>query len=436
MVSRQSENLPYVVIGNSAAGLSACEALRRGDGRAPLILISEEDTVAYSRVATPYFICDEIGDATLFFKDEAYYDGLGITRRFGRRVTAIQPAERCVTLDGGGAVAYGKLLIATGSAPRRPPIAGIEHTETFPHWTLAHAQAIKERTRNVETAAVLGAGFISVLTINAMWKLKPSIKFTVVEIQDQVMPNLLDAPAAAMLQRRMEESGLDVRTATEAVEVRSLDAKKAVILNDGESVEVDMIVMAAGVLPNIDLLENSGIDVQRGVLVDETMRTSQPDVFAAGDCAECADMLTGERVVHAIWPTAVEQGKVAGANMAGGTLRYPGSLSMNVLDAFGMTLTSIGIFTERPGIETITFAAGDGSVYRRVALRDGRLVGMIAAGTEQEARYMGVIQSIIRRRIDLTAWKDELVTDPGVYAKIYRQSQIGAPWKPASRALR
>ena len=163
------------------------------------------------------------------------------------------------------------------------------------------------------------------------------------------MPNLLDPPAAAMLRRRMEASGITVRTGMEAVAVSQQQGRKLVHLKDGSRLDVEMIVLGAGVRPNIDFLHGSGIACQRGILVDERMQTNQPDVYAAGDCAEGFDFLSGERVVHAIWPTAVEQGRIAGVNMAGGSARYPGSLSMNVLDAFGLTLTSIGIFSERPG---------------------------------------------------------------------------------------
>lgn len=419
-------NAPYIVVGNSAAGLNACEALRRFDPATPLILISEEPTVAYSRVATPYYLCGEIGDATLFFKDDAYYERLAITRRFGERVTAVDPARHRLTLEHGEELTYGTLLLATGSTPRRPPIAGLEATEVLPHWTLAHAQAIRERSREVSSAAVLGAGFISLLTINAMWKLKPSIRFTVVELQPQVMPNLLDAPAAAMLRRRMEASGITVRTGMEAVAVRQEHGRKHVHLKDGSRLEVEMIVMGAGVRPNIDFLQGSGIACQRGILVDEHMRTNQPDVYAAGDCAEGFDFLSGERVVHAIWPTAVEQGRVAGASMAGGSAPYPGSLSMNVLDAFGLTLTSIGIFSERPGVEMHSFTSAGGDVYRKIALRNGCLVGMIAAGGPQEARCMGVVQQLIRRRLGITPWREALLRDPGVYGRIYQESQRGS----------
>ncbi|MBI3090462.1 MAG: NAD(P)/FAD-dependent oxidoreductase [Candidatus Tectomicrobia bacterium] len=416
---------PFVVVGNSAAGLNACEALRRCDQATPLILVSEEPTAAYSRVATPYYLCGEIGDATLFFKDDAYYERLGITRRFGERVTAVDPSRHRLTVEDGEELTYDKLLLATGSTPHRPPIAGLDATEVLPHWTLAHAQAIRERSREVSSAAVLGAGFISLLTINAMWKLKPSIRFTVVELQPQVMPNLLDPPAAAMLRRRMEASGITVRTGMEAVAVSQQQGRKLVHLKDGSRLDVEMIVLGAGVRPNIDFLHGSGIACQRGILVDERMQTNQPDVYAAGDCAEGFDFLSGERVVHAIWPTAVEQGRIAGVNMAGGSARYPGSLSMNVLDAFGLTLTSIGIFSERPGVEMYSFTSANGDVYRKIALRDGCLVGMIAAGGPEEARSMGVVQQLIRRRLEIHRWKEALLRNPGIYGRICQESQQG-----------
>ncbi|RMF86322.1 MAG: NAD(P)/FAD-dependent oxidoreductase, partial [Nitrospinota bacterium] len=386
----------YVIIGNSAAGLNAAEAIREIDGEGEITLISAEDTLAYSRVATPYFISGEIGDRTLFFKDAQFYRDLNITPLLGKRVTAVEPAQNRVVLNDGTGIPYTKLLIGTGSTHQIPPIQGVDRVEFFPHWTLEEARRIKEKAAAVREVVVLGGGFISMLTINAMHKCNREIRFTVVELMDQVMPRLLDRQAAQMLEEQMRQQGIEVRTGAEAVELAELPGgRKRVTLKDGSLLEADMIVMATGVRPNIDFLQGSGIAVQRGVLVDQQMRTSVENIFAAGDCAECADFLHRERtVVHAIWPTAVEQGKVAGANMAGKRLEYPGSLSMNVLDAFGMTFTSIGLFQEEAGVEMLSFTDPERRIYRKLALKDGRrIVGLIAAGGAEEVRYMGAVQS-------------------------------------------
>jgi len=432
MTSPIPQQAHYVIIGNSAAGLNAVDATRARDLSSSLLLIADEDTHAYSRVATPYYISREIDDSTLFYKSPEYYQQRRVTTLFGHRVVALDADNHQVKLAEGTRISYGKLLLATGSTPSRPPIQGLEKVKVFPHWTLAQAKDILERTCLSESAAVLGGGFISLLTLNAMKSLKPSIQFTVIERLPQVMPNLLDEQAARMLEQRMTTQGIQVKTGVEAIELAELpDGKTKVTLSDGTEQRVDMVVLGTGVRPNVDFLAGSGLQIQRGILVNERMETNLPDVYAAGDCAESFDLLSGERVVHAIWPTAVEQGRVAGANMAGGASAYPGSLSMNVLDIFGLTSASIGIFQDQAGLEMLRFFDFKRGIYRKLALREGkRIVGLIAVGSPEEVHYMGTIQSVIRRQIDVSPWKDKLLQNPNLYGRIVLEASKGKSSSP------
>jgi len=427
MTSPKSPQAHYVIVGNSAAGLNAVEGIRASDPSSPLLLIADENTVAYSRVATPYYISGEIDDSVLFYKSEEYYRQRQVTTLFGHRVVALHADRHQVELADGSLISYRKLLLATGSTPSRPPIKGLERVPVFPHWTLAQAKSILAQTPLSESAAVLGGGFISLLTVNAMKTLKPSIRFTVIERLPQVMPSLLDEQAARMLEQRMVAQGIQVKTGVEATELAELPlGKTRVMLSDGTEQKVDMVVLGTGVRPNVDFLLDSGLKIQRGILVNERMETNLPDVYAAGDCAESFDLLSGERVVHAIWPTAMEQGRVAGSNMAGGASVYPGSLSMNVLDIFGLTSASIGIFRDEAGVEMLRFSDFQRGIYRKFALRDGKkIVGLIAVGTQEEVRHMGVIQSLIRRQIDVSPWKDKLLQNPGLYSRIVLQACKG-----------
>ncbi|MBI3015977.1 MAG: NAD(P)/FAD-dependent oxidoreductase, partial [Candidatus Tectomicrobia bacterium] len=287
MTSPKPHQAHYVIVGNSAAGLNAVDAIRAGDPSSSLLLIADEDTVAYSRVATPYYISREIDDSVLFYKSEEYYRQRQVTTLFGHRVVALHTDRHQVELADGSQISYRKLLLATGSTPSRPPIKGLERVKVFPHWTLAQARNILEQTPLAENAAVLGGGFISLLTVNAMKALKPSIRFTVIERLPQVMPNLLDEQAARMLEQRMVAQGIQVKTGVEATELAELPGGKTrVILSDGTEQKVDMVVLGTGVRPNVDFLLDSGLKIQRGILVNERMETNLPAVYAAGDCAE------------------------------------------------------------------------------------------------------------------------------------------------------
>lgn len=417
----------YLIVGNSAAGLNAVDAIRALDASSPLLLVSEEASVAYSRVATPYHISREIDDSVLYFKTADYYRERNVETLFGRRVLAVDPVSHAVELQDGSRISYEKLLLATGSTTARPPIKGLERVNVFPHWTLADADAIREQTQRARSAAVLGAGFISLLTINAMQKLKPALRFTVIERLPQIMPSLLDEQAAAMLQERMTARGMRVKTGVEAAELTPLPENRTrVTLSDGTAEDADMVVLGTGVRPRVDFLRGSGLEIGRGILVNERMQTNFSDVYAAGDCAESFDLLSGERVIHAIWPTAVEQGRVAGSNMAGVPAAYPGSLSMNVLDIFGLTAASIGIFREQPGVEMARFHDRERGIYRKFAFRNGtRVVGLIAVGGQDEVRYMGVLQSVIRRQLNVGPWKESLLQNPGLFSRIFLTAKQG-----------
>lgn len=417
----------YVIVGNSAAGLNAVDTIRALDPSLSLMIVAEENSVAYSRVATPYYISREIDDSVLFFKSPRYYRERKVRTLFGHRMASLDAKAHRIGLEDGTRVVYKKLLLATGSTTSRPPIKGLDRVKVFPHWTLADASAIREHTLQAETAVILGAGFISLLTVNAMQTLKPAMKFTVIERLPQIMPSLLDEQAAVLLEHRMTARGMRVKTGVEATELAPVDGgRTAVKLGDGGEEVADMVVLGTGVRPRVDFLQNSGLLIGRGILVNERMETNFPDVYAAGDCAESFDLLSGERVIHAIWPTAVEQGRVAGSNMAGTPASYPGSLSMNVLEIFGLTAASIGIFREQEGVEMVRFFDDQRGIYRKFAFRNGgRLVGLIAVGGPEEARTMGVIQSIIRRRLDVGPWRETLLQNPALFSRIFLQSQRG-----------
>ncbi len=400
----------YVILGNSAAALSAIDAIRARDKDGPITVVSKEAEPTYSRVALPYILSREKQLRQITLQEPEYYRANGVMLISGAGAHHVDAATKSVHISGAPAVSYDRLLIATGSESRVPPVQGIEDADPCYHWTLADTQKIQKQMADAKSCFVIGAGFISLLTVSALIKVA-NLKYTVVEMADQVMPQLLDEPAGRALESAMRKKGIDVILGDTVASIERRSSGYTITLKSGATHEADMIVVGAGVRPNVGFLKDSGLDIAGGVLVNERQETNLPGVYAAGDCAEGFDFLTGERAVHAIWPTAVDQGRVAGANMAGDSLAYPGSLSWNVTELFGITMASVGEFRELPGWEPVVFQNPSANTYRKLLLDGGRIVGAVVIGNAQHVQDLGVVQAMIRRKTDVSRWRHMLASE-------------------------
>jgi len=398
----------YVILGNSAAGLTAIDAIRQRDKGGPITLISKEPDPAYSRVALPYILSKEKNLRQITLQDDGYFKANNVETIIGTGASGLDAKNKTITLDDGRIISYDRLLIATGSVSRVPPVEGIDQADVCYHWTLADTRKLEGQMATAKTCFVIGAGFISLLTVSALIKAAP-LKYTVVEIADQVMPQLLDETGGRALERGMREKGIDVVLGDSVSGIEGRNGKGyGVKLGSGKTYDADMIVCGTGVRPNVDFLSGSEIKLANGVVTNDRQETSVPDVYAAGDCAETHDFLSGERVVHAIWPTAIDQGRVAGANMAGDRHTYPGSLSWNVTELFGLASASVGEFRDRPGLEPIVFHNPAANIYRKLLLDGNRIVGAVVIGRAEHIQDLGVVQAMIRRQTDISKWKHML----------------------------
>ena len=398
----------YVILGNSDAGLTAIDAIRQRDRDGAITVVSQEPEPAYSRVALPYILSREKDLRQITLQGPDYYKANNVELIAGVGAAGLDAGNKTVRLEDGRSLSYDKLLVATGSLSRVPPVQGIEEADVCYHWTLADTRKIEEQLRKAKSCFVIGAGFISLLTVSALIK-AANLQYTVVEIADQVMPQLLDREGGQALERGMREKGIEVVLGDQVSAIeRGRDGVYGVTLKSGRRHDADMIVCGTGVRPNVDFLKDAGLEAARGVLTNERQETNLPGVYAAGDCAEGFDFLTGERAVHAIWPTAIDQGRVAGANMAGDSQTYPGSLSWNVTELFGLSSASVGEFRSRDGWEAIVFHNPHTNVYRKLLLDGNRIVGAVVIGRAEHIQDLGVVQAMIRRRTDVSRWKHML----------------------------
>lgn len=384
----------HVIIGCGPAALSAAATLRQADPAGRVILLSREKVKPYARMALPYLLAGKIGEKDLFLPEPA-----GTELLLGEEAVRIDTGRREVVTAAGKTLAYDRLLIATGGTPERPKIAGGNLPFVFTVRDLPDAAGIGGCLHG-ETGHVViaGAGPVGMETGDALHALGMSITFVVAS--DRVFSTMLDLPAAELVRRKLLEKDVEIRTGEE---ITRIGEDGEVLLKSGEKRKCDIVILGKGVKPCLQFLAGSGIAVDRGVPVDDHQETNCPGVYAAGDVAETRDIVSGDNRVHALWPIAVEQGRIAALNMAGVRAAYPGSLARNILQVFGLSILAAGRGRgEGPDVRRVE--TGDG--YRKIVLDRGVLQGLIFIG---EMRNEGLYTGLIKIKADVSSYADSLL---------------------------
>jgi NAD(P)H-nitrite reductase large subunit len=378
-----------VITGNGGAAISALKAIRSTSKSHRITLISDEDCPAYSPVLTTYYLAGSIPYRTMFLCNRDFYRRHGVKAILGDRVVAVEPQNQRVVLAGGDAVLYDELLVATGSTVAVPPIPGVGECLTL--WTAAEARRLREQARHARTVAVVGAGLIGMQIADALWR--RGRRIVVIEMQERVLPRVMDRDGAAIVADRLRGAGVELRLGEHVREVVDGDGRKELLLASGDVVQAEAVVFATGVRPNAGMLDGSGVRLSPGVEVDEGGRTSVEHIFAAGDVAQGRDPVTGRWQVNATWTNAVEGGWVAGLNMAGGTASRWRSSRVNVLSPLGLPIASLGMVEPEEGGDD-EVVRRNGSSYQRLVFRHGRLVGAVLVG---EIETAGILSNLIDR---------------------------------------
>ena len=383
----------YVIVGNSAAGIAAAGAIRARDPAGWVLMVTDEPYQAYYRPLMPFFIDDRVGVSSLFQDESAITHGGEV--RLRARVEEIDPAEKVALLRGGERLPYDRLLIATGASAVSPTIPGLKGPGAYVFRSMGDVQAIKGAAEAGNRALVIGGGRVGMKA--AMALRRRGLEVTVVEQGDRLVPVQFDHVAAEIVARAIEAWGIQVLLNHTVVRVeRRNGSLHAELAPESPSLEADFIVTAVGVRPNTELARGAGAAVQTGIVVDRHLRTSVPDVYAAGDVAETTDIITGENVVPASWTSATEMGRIAGHCMAGGDAEYRGSLA--VLNSFvlaGVPTVSVGLIQPREDEPCRVLEKRRGESYRKLVLKDGRLVGALMVGDIEGA---GLYASLIKQR--------------------------------------
>ena len=385
----------YVIVGNGAAAAGCVEGIRAVDAAGEIVVISEENRPVYGRPLISYYLEGKTDLSHMDYRGADFYEKNGCRVLYGQRAVSLDPESHTVRLDDETELDYGALCVATGSSPFVPPFEGLETVaHKFSFMTLDDAMALKRAAKQDSRVLIVGAGLIGLKCAEG---LAGSVgEITVCDLADRVLSSVLDAECAAMMQCRLEANGIRFLLGDSAARFEGNSA----VMRGGCRVDFDILVLCVGVRANTALVKNAGGEVGRGIAVDEKMRTSLADIYAAGDCTESVDISSGTRKIMALMPNAYMQGHAAGVNMAGGCETFGNAIPMN----------SVGFF----GLHAMTAGSYDGEVYeekdeeriRRLYVKDGLLKGFMLIGGFERA---GIYTALIRDKTPLAELDFELL---------------------------
>ncbi len=388
--------MKYAVIGNSAAGVFAMEAIREIDKESNIIMFTDEPGPAYSRCLTTHYLADGVSEGQMLIRAEDFYRRHNIDTRFGTEVTGLDPVQGKIKCRDGHEVSFDRLLIASGASPVLPEIPGIQSEGVYTLRTIKDAKAIKQRALPGGRAVVLGAGPVGLKTAYAL--LLWGMQVTVVAGSPQILSQVMDHAGARLIQSHLEDNGMKFYLGYQVEEFFTSDkgAVSAVKLDDQTELPCSIVVVGKGIKPNTGFL-GTEFNIKRGLVVDEYLETSRSGIFAAGDVAETFDIAGQDARVNATWPNAAAQGRVAGRNMAGCRERYTGSLALNSLEFSGLNAITAGVSRARgPEFEVLEALDGAARRYRRLVFKGDYLVGYVAVN---DIEGVGALTARIRARI-------------------------------------
>jgi len=406
----------YLIIGASHAALSALHTLRMHDTAGAVTMVTRDAGLPYSPTVLPYVVSGRSAPERVFLRDEGYFREQKVDYVRAARVEAVAAERNAVRLAGGEEIAYGKLLVASGARPVIPAIPGLDAVRFHVLRTLDDALALRAALPGTRDAVVLGAGLIGMHAAENL--AKAGARVTIVEREPHVLPGYFDADAAAMIAQTFAANGVRLHTGSGAVRIEPDACGCRVVLDNGVALGCDLLVVGVGVAPVTDFLAGSGVDVDRGVLVDDTMRSSMANIWAAGDVAQARGFYDGAKTLNGILPDAVEQGRIAGMAMAGdpGVREYPGGVPLNTYTFFGRHAVSVGVHGDGvAGAEIVRSVDAERGRYLKIVLANNRLLGIFGIGVAFDP---GVMWELILRRIDLSPIRERFTSAPQEAARV------------------
>lgn len=401
-----------VIIGNSAAGVSAIEGIRQIDRESKITIISDEPYLAYCRCLISNYLAGMVLEKDLVFRDKNFYSDNKAELLLEKKADRVDVKKKKVILEDKTQVSYDALLIATGSSPKMPKeLKGINKRGVFGFRTIKDTKEIITIASISHTSCVLGGGLVGLKAAYGLHKRKQDVK--VIVKSGRVLSQISDKQASELFLARFAENGIEIMLNSDVSEIIGNGDLKAVKLDNGKAIGCSLVIVGKGVSPNIKFVSETDIKTDKGILTDEYLRTNINDIYAAGDVAETFDITTEKYENNALWPCAIEQGRLAGLNIAGEAVKYAGSIGMNSVEFFGLPLISMGIFDA--DCQTVFSLDKEKSIYKKLLFKDSRLIGALLTG---DIRNSGLYLRLIREKADISKIKDDLLDAKLNYAKI------------------
>lgn len=390
----------YVIIGNGVAAAGCIEGIRNTDKDSKITVISDEKYPVYCRPLISYYLEGKTTIEKMNYRSEGFYKDNNCDVIYGKKAVSIDDKSKSITLDDETCISYDSLCIATGSSPFVPPIEGLNKVENkFTFMTIDDTLSLEKALTKDSKVLIVGAGLIGLKCAEGI--LEKVAKITVCDLANRVLSSILDDECASIMQKHLEKHGIEFMLGDTAV---SFD-KNIAEMKSGKKIDFDILVLAVGVRANTEIFKNIGGDVNRGILINDSMETSVKSIYAAGDCTEGNDISLGDKRVLAILPNAYMQGYCAGQNMAGEKAKFDSAIPMNSIGFFGLhAMTAGSYFDESSGGNMFEEKTDNG--IKRLYTKDGLLTGYIIIGNVART---GIYTSIIREKTPLNSLNIDLL---------------------------
>ena len=401
----------HLIIGGGTAGMNAIRTIREEEAeRSTITLVSAEKP--YSRMVLPYYLDRSIAESHVFTATARVLADWGVTTQLGKRASALDTKANVCTLDDGTTVEYDDCVIATGSSAVRAPVPGADGPGVHSFWTLDQARGVLAQIQPGSHVVMVGAGFIAFTILNSILSL--GAKLTIVEVAPRILPRMIDDAGAGLVQAWLEQNGVAVRPGAKLTRIDDAKGRRRLKMAAGGDLVADVVIMATGIRTNLDWLKGSDVKINQGVVVDDHLRSSVPNVYAAGDVAEGRDLISQANAVHAIEPTAQEHGRIVGANMAGKDVRYRGSLIINIVEVCHLDVASFGAWDDNRA-DAVAGLRADRPAYRKLLFSGDRLTGAIILGRSGDiwtSNDVGMLKGLVQTGVALGRFKEHLRKHP------------------------
>ena len=399
-------SLHFIIIGNGGAGISALESIRNIDNVSDITIISREQYPTYSPCSLPNLISCEINKENIFRFDKNFYNRLNVKFIKNTEVCKIIPKDKIIIFQNGKQINFDKLLIAAGARPIIPKglkqknLQGIHIMGTLD----SSLKILSQINQGVNHAVVVGGGFIGIETATTLKK--QGIETSIIELLPNILAKMLDPDMSKIVAKKLEEHDITLHLNNTVKKING-DKKVESVSLIKNKINCDMLVIAIGVTPNIHIVKNSGIKTNHGIIVNSAMQTNMNNIYAAGDIAEVHEHIEGRTGIFAIWPNAIEQGRIAGLNMADKKTTYSGADVVNVLDIFNTPIVAMG-FTSQVIKKCKVISRFTPNTYKKILIKKNRIIGLQFIGT---IRNTGIFYSLMKKGTDINSIEDRLLDD-------------------------